>query len=473
MRLAIAKATDQVVENSVNLFVKFFFSVSVVCAFVLITPVTYACSCATGDPPSEFNRAKAVFIGRMLGGTEKLSVKDKSGKAYSIEAGTVRFEVEESFKGDVSGRIHIEIASMKGTSCGPYGLSKGARYLVYAYVGEPDTNTLYSGVCTRTQVVAGREVKEDLNFLRNLPPPGTGGNLRGRVWADLRAGGATPLPNLKISISGPDSQALTAITDEHGHFEIKFLKPGKYTVRPKFPENYYSDHDTEDVTINDRGTADVGFEAYINGSVRGRLVDADGNGFNSGFLHLVAGKKSVYGHSIGEHGIFEVEGVPPDEYLLYIEMESRDYKKNQYFYYPGTFKREEATPITVGLGEKMQDLQFVLPDKFRVRTIEGQVTWKDGKPAANVEVMLLCPQSREPDGFSIEFSPTRATTDDSGNFKLEGFTGETYWIEARASSESALANGFHSPSQKIAVSENIKNISLTLSEKGYFGGCPD
>src|SRR6266849_9535834 len=442
---------------------KILFNLIVICLFVLISPTAYACSCATGDPPFEFNRAKAIFIGRMLGGTEKLSVKDESGKAYSVEAGTVRFAVEESFKGELVGQIPIEIARMKGTSCGPYGLKKGARYLVYAYLGQ-DSNVLYSGVCTRTELVSSRTTKEDLDFLRNLPPPGTGGNLRGRIWADLRAGGATPLPNLKVDIRGPGEQVLTAFTNERGDFEVKLLKPGTYRITPELPENYFTKHQFQEVVVNDRGTADVGFEAYINGSVQGRVVDREGNGFNSVFLHLKATEKSTYAHSIGENGLFEAEGVPPGEYYLYIEMQNRDYKKNENFYYPGTLKREEATVIKVGLGEKIEGLQFVLPDKYLIHTIDGQITWKDGSPAAKVEVMLLCPAGSATDGFAIEFMPPTTTTDDQGHFTLQAFTGETYWIEARGSRENSSGEtiAFHSPSKKIVFSDSLKLFSLVL-----------
>lgn len=117
----------------------------------LIPSGVYACSCATCDPPFEFNRARAVFIGQMLGGTEKLSVKDRGGKSYAIEAGAVRFAVEESFKGKVAGEITIEIASMDGTSCGPYGLKRDEHYLVYAYSSDKDEKSLYSGACAQEQ----------------------------------------------------------------------------------------------------------------------------------------------------------------------------------------------------------------------------------------------------------------------------------------------------------------------------------
>jgi hypothetical protein len=450
------------------------FSVTIIFLLILISPAAYACSCATGNPPFEFNRAKAVFVGRMLGGTEKLTGKEDNGKPYAIEAGAVRFRVEETFKGDVAEVTTAQIDSMKGTSCGPYGLKRGGRYLVYGYAGKDDDNTLYTGVCTRTGEMGSSYVKEDLNFLRNLPPPGTDGHLRGRIWADLRAGGATPLPNVKISIQGQGGTVLTVLSDERGEFTAHFLKPGKYRVQPEFPENYYSEHEFEEVTVEDRGTAAVGFEAYIKGTVLGRVVDADGRPFNSMFLHFVGGNKRLYGHSTGESGAFHVDGVPPGEYVLYVELQNKDYNKNRNLYYPGTLNRDEATVITVGLGAKVEGLQFVLPDAYKVRSIGGRVLWKDGTPAAGVEVMLLCPKGS--DEFAIEFGPTTTTTDDLGNFQLEGLANEAYRLEARGNRERKKDEfvALHSPDRQIVLREDLKNIELVLSENGLFGsGCPE
>ena len=72
-----------------------------------------------------------------------------------------------------------------------------------------------------------------------------------------------------------------------------------------------------------------------------------------------------------------------------------------------------------------------MPDGFAIRTIGGQVVWEDGKPASGVEVMLLCPRSAKEDGFAVEFGPTSTVTNELGQFQIEGFSGEVYWIEAR------------------------------------------
>src|SRR5262249_18122914 len=214
--------------------------------------------------------------------------------------------------------------------------------------------------------------------------------------------------------------------------------------------------------------------AYINGGVAGRIVDKDGQSFNWIFLHLASDGKSVYGHSTGLNGGFAVSGVPPGNYILYIELQGSDHKSNKKWDYPGTFERAEAAVIEVGLAEKVEGLEFPLPGEYKVSTIEGQVTWEDGQPAANVEVMLLCPRSAKQDGFVVEFGPPTVRTDDLGRFQMEGFTNEVYWIEARGSKKDAKKDAMvevHSQSRRIAPTEGLRGIKLVLSEKGFSGGC--
>lgn len=442
--------------------------------FLFLTPSTsFACSCATGEPAYEFNRARMVFIGRMRGGTEKWVEKDKAGKSHSLEAGDVLFAVEEVFKGKEANEVTIGISSNKGTSCGPYGLKRGERYLVYAYASEQDEKQLYTGVCTRTTAVSSKYAKVDLDFLRNLPPAGVGGNLKGRIWADLKAGGgATPMRDVRVKIISSDEQVITAFTDGEGEFLVKQLKPGKYRVEPDFPLNYMSENKSAEVNVDDRGTASVGFEVYIDGRVAGRALDSEGNTFNSIFLHLVEGERDVYGHSTGEDGGFDVKGVPPGQYLLHINLENAKYEAKPY-YYPGTFEREKAEKIRVGLGEQIEGLEFRLPPSFLVRTIEGEVVWSDGTPAANVDVMLICAKSNEQTGFKITTFPETVKTDDKGQFRLEILTSETYWLEARGVKEKKKGEGIpmHSPGVKISASENVKNLKLSISREGFAGDC--
>lgn len=451
------------------------FLVIVAFCFFLIPSRAFACVCGSSDPPAEFKRAKAIFIGEMLGGTEKFSDKDEDGKTSVSEAGAVRFTVEEVFKGNVINVTTIQIPSHAGTSCGTYGLTRGERYLVYAYGDENDA-LLYTGVCTRTKPTNSPYANQDLDFLRNLPPAGTGGNLRGRVSADLKVAGITWLSDVKVNIKNADNEVVTVRTDQEGKFEVRKLKPGKYTVEPEFPANYLPANKSAEVFIEDRGTADVGFGAVLDSRVGVRVVDRDGQGFDDAFIQFEGGEKEhISGHSLGENGAFEIVGAPPGEYLLYIEMQAEDYEKNRKYYYPGTFKLDDAMPIKVGLGERIEGLEFVLPEEFKVRTVEGQVTWPDGKPAVDVEVMLGCRRNSRKNGLAVEYMPTRTRTDEQGHFLLEGFSSEIYWLQAWGSKDNGGKGKieFHPSRRNLVLSENLKNLKLILSEEGSWEDCDE
>lgn len=441
------------------------------CLFLLPSTIL-ACSCLSLGPAYAFNEAKVVFIGRMLGGTEKFSVKDEAGRMSKIEAGQVRFSVEETFKGSNAEELTIQVDSHLGTSCGIYGLKRGERYVVYAYGSHTDEKGLSTGVCTRTISTTSEYAKEDLNFLRNLPPPGTGGEVHGSIWVDLKDNKQPPmLSDVGVKIIGPDGQTVTVFTDKKGEFTAKQLKAGKYKVEPEFPPNYTSEKKFEEVIIEDRGSALVGFGTLIDGRVAGRAFDTEGNNFNFIWLSLVGEGRQVSGFSTGEDGVFEIKGVPPGEYFLTLEMQNPgDTQKNKLYYYPGTFDREKAAKIRVGLGARVADLEFPLPAESLVRTIEGEVVWDDGAPAADVDVHLLCPRSTTSNGSIIEFNPTGARTDKEGRFRLEGFTSETYWIQARGvkANENVAKN---SPSLKLSINQNVKNLKLTLSKTAGFGEC--
>jgi len=112
----------------------------------------------------------------MLGGTQRFSVKDDDGTMSAIEAGQVRFSVEEIFKGSNAEELTIQVDSHAGTSCGLYGLSRGERYVVYAYAYNPDDKLLSTegrfrleGFTSETYWIQARGSKANENVAKNSP----------------------------------------------------------------------------------------------------------------------------------------------------------------------------------------------------------------------------------------------------------------------------------------------------------------
>ena len=442
--------------------------------FLLVLPKpAFSCSCAQRSPCEAFGSATAVFVARMVSGTEKVERTDSNG-GRSIKAGTVRFDVEETFKGVIGTEVYLSVSSNKGTSCGPYGLIRGERYLIYAF-GSPEK--MSTGACTRTNLVPNAD--EDMTFLRQLPETGSGGRLYGSVWADKKDGHATSLTGVTLIVRGDGGQEFKPRTNDQGEFELAHLKPGKYEVEVVWPEHYESDRSTEEVTVSDRGCTAVGFEGKLNGHLRGTVFDSHRRPA-SVMLHLLPFDSSdelraITGFS-HQDGSFNIRGIPPGRYLLFFALLSDGWKNNQKYFYPGVKARAEASVIKIGLGEDISDYDFQLPLEYSVQTVEGFVVWPDGSPAAEVEVMLLCPQSPLPQGLNVEFGPPRTRTDERGIFRLQGFKGHSYSIEARA--EKAAPSGLtrselHSPSQQLLLKEDLRNVKLVISEKGFTGGCSE
>jgi hypothetical protein len=431
-----------------------------------------ACSCAMTAPCSSFGEASAVFIGVMMSGSEKVEIKT-TNKSALYEAGTVRFQIEECFKGNLKGEISVSIDSHINTSCGPYALIRGEKYLVYAY---GSLNNLSTGVCTRTSLLTNADITEDLNFLRNLPPVGSGGTLSGNIWSAVKEE-TEPMAGIQVLIKDSKGQVVgNVMTDKEGEFKLEKLPAGKYKVEPIFPRHYADYQQNKMVTVPDRGCVEVGFETKIDGRISGRVFDSKGRPASvpirlepveptgnldteSGFSHL--------------DGQFEIKGISPGEYYLFFELNPWSKNRGKYFY-PGTKNKEQAAVIKLETGQQLKDIQFAVPPEFIVQTIEGQVVWADGTPAKNVTVWLLCPTNLDPKGSILEFSPPILLTDKQGRFKFLGFKGITYWLEARSDNPSAPSERDgqkHSAPMKLTLEKDLANLKVVLDQEGFSTGC--
>lgn len=213
----------------------------------LLSTGTYGCSCIGGDPAAAFNRAKAVFIGQMISGSEKVSqdaIKEIKRRTHILdpqfwktvsegEAGNVNFAVKKVFKGNIKDEVQVEIHSDTdiGVGCGFYHLLRGEQYLVYAY-GE-DGDSLSSGSCTRTSSINNPATKnEDLKFLEHLPLKGSGGNIRGSIKKES-AINEQLIPftqRITVNVISADNRVIKVKSDKNGQFKAEKIKPGTYTV---------------------------------------------------------------------------------------------------------------------------------------------------------------------------------------------------------------------------------------------------
>lgn len=430
-----------------------------------------ACSCATPSPCEAFGNASAVFIGRAISGSNKLSRKNSKGEVVEQETGTVIFSVEQSFKGVGGPHISIQIVPI----CAPIGFIIGERYLLYAYESR---GTLTTSSCDRTRAADAEYAKEDLEFLRNLPKEGVGGRLYGQIGLEKGGEKPAPLAGITVIAESETHQQFTAVTDERGHYEFSGLKPGKYQVTPLLPEHHEVYEPEREISVSDRGCASNNYWAKIDGVVSGRIVDSGGRTAPA-LLQLVAvgnERQSFLGYA-EKDGEFEIDELPPGRYLLYVEIVSAypdTLKKSKIepFYYPGVFEREKAKIIELGMGEKQDAYDFTLPEKLKVQTITGVIQYPDGRPAANAAIILSIPDKTTPGIYRTdEDGGGRIETDESGRFEIHAFKGNTYQLEAQEEHRVAIGakrRQLYSEPKVIKLNGDVKDVKLVLTSSTSF-----
>lgn len=355
-----------------------------------------ACSCVPERPVCEgFGGASAVFVGRVVGSAERKESEDQNGRKTTYDVGTIYFAVEETFSG-VRGKRRVEIHSgTGGGDCGFWFL-RGQRYLVYADAS--DKGRLHTNICTRTRPLS--EAAEDLAFLRDLPPAGTGARIYGIVarpaYTQDKPEEAKDegIPGIKVIVTGPSGRR-ELFTDAEGRYEISNLKAGVYKIDADLPPQYHRDElSNYKRRVYDRGCASADFPAIPNGVVAGRVLTAEGETVEKPDVVLLRadatgtlglGDEVGASHENHAEGRFEIGQVPPGEYVLGINLTGSPKVEFPYppTYFPGVTQRSEATVIKLGLGEKVSDLLLRLPPPLSRGSVSGVVVWPDGaRPSA-------------------------------------------------------------------------------------------
>jgi hypothetical protein len=360
-----------------------------------------ACSCARPPLPCEaYGRASAVFLGLVVDSVQQKSV-DRDGVTTVYDVGTIRFAVQESFKGITTREVEIH-SGTGGGDCG-YWFLRGQVYLVYAYKDSED-GKLWTNICTRTSLRP--DAGDDLKFLHGLNSAKPGATLFGvlrRILGDPYHGPfrqAGPMSDIRIIIEG-DPGRFETVTNAQGEYTLSGLPPGKYDARPVLPENLgvIAQHDTVDrfgsysghakMELANLSCAEMSFRVQSNGVISGQIKDQEGKAIKDLKVDLVKSDdpKKDWAAWTDENGHYEFHMVQPDAYLLGVNLSWVPSKDTPY---PRTFfkatgvqatnNQSEATVIVVGDGTRLQGYDLMLPPRFTERTVEGTVLWPDGSP---------------------------------------------------------------------------------------------
>jgi len=445
--------------------------------FVLLTLALFAafaggvlaCSCYEQSPVCEaYGDAKAVFVGEVVEGQSPERMSD----LRSLGTGQRPFvlNVKEAFLGPKTGsKISVFTGSGFG-DCG-FPFQKGETYLLYAYESK---GVLTTSICTRSAHIS-RVNNEDFEFLRNLKEYPEGARLFGKV--DLYAKSSfekdyiEAAKNLRIdvtSLSVPPKR-YRLYTDKSGKYELLGLAAGRYRITPRLPKHVESDElDDEyfEFELNNKGCYKQDFTLKNESEVGVKVIDAEGNPVKNIWVEFVPLSVTVRPENvfiIKEFGVTNPQGglyefnLPPGSYTVsvnYFHAPNKEYPYPATFL-PGTMDRSKAQVIEIKPGVEIRNLVIQLPQKLASFAVTGEVHWPDGTPASNVEIFL---EDESNKGFCVDGCDQM--TSQNGSYKLFGYKGQRYRIEARIGDGDSRRTAESLPFQ---LDRNISIPKLVLS----------
>jgi hypothetical protein len=397
-----------------------------------------ACSCAGGGAPcSELGRSAAVFVGTPI------SVKVKEPPATrgiddpdGWTPVTFTFAVDQSFLGIQDREIEVS-TGRGGGDCG-YQFKLGTRYVVYAY--RLSTNRLGTSICSRT--VELDRAQEDIEFLRSLGSRKPGVSISGRVLRQL-ANVATgnpatvgPMAGMTLLVEG-ESERKEVLTDDEGRYSLAGLSPGKFRIKLSLPDELFTYKPEQEITVADRGCANVSYQVIDNGRLSGTLLGPDGQPAAKIDVALMDAEHPNVTESWGrasrtdENGRYSFSALPPGKFLLAVNFKRYPQPDDPTgafprTYYPGVADIAKAEVISMGAGENLLDRNFHLPTRRAPSVIRGKVVWNDGTPVMKAGISF-----REV-SYHDSQSNYGIDADEQGYFTINGYIGQTFIIEVRS-----------------------------------------
>jgi hypothetical protein len=433
----------------------------------LVTPVANACSCIGPRTACEaYGTAAAVFVGTAVRTGKAEPLKDKS-ESYG-EPVVVKFAVEQSYLGVDGTEVEV-FTGYGGGDCG-YEFKVGERYLVYAY---RDRIRLNTGICTRTKPFA--KAAEDLAFLGNLSSATAGATIQGQIVL-AAAPKNDPLPissDIVVVVEG-DKVRQELRVDKFGNYRIGGLPPGKFKVTLKLPKAFTVHQAEQEISVADRGCGAVNYYITENGAVSGRVFDSDGEPVPGIWLSLVDPDSDpktgdVNSARTDNEGRFSFSPVRAGRYLIAVN--NRRYPDPNdpgiaYLpaFYPGVTDKPQAEVITVGVGEKLADLNIRMPPRRPAGVIKGLIVKADGSPIPSAALIVMDITGGVPRillGVQV---------DEQGRFTIKGYIGQVFAVQGGPSGPKS-ANGappipiVSSVPQRIAIERATQTIKLVVPER--------
>jgi hypothetical protein len=439
----------------------------VVIVILLASPTANACSCGGGGAPCEsFGTSSAVFAGTVIAVREKPLPKKIDGNDLDwLPRFGYKFSVQQAYSGVAGTEVEVYTGS-GGGDCG-YPFKVGQRYLVYAHLYN---ERLTTGICTRTRPFS--QATEDLAFLDTLSSAGPGVTIHGLITRPDAKPDDPANSDISVVIEG-ESQRKEVRPNADGAFTVSGLPAGKYKATINLPDALTTWRNESEVTVTDRGCAGVGWYVTDNGRVNGRVINADGEPVPKILVSLVQPgsdprENQVKLERTDDEGNFKFSAVPRGRYLIAVNHnrfpELKDPTKGYPpTFYPGVTDQANAQAITVGPGEKLNDLLVRVPSKRAPSVVKISVVWSDGTPVPKAAIGIADVT------LDTDFVSYSANADENGQHTIEGYIGEILVIHAQSDQPSVSVNGRYqqmerSEKVRITLERPTENVRVVITK---------
>ena len=189
-----------------------------------------------------------------------------------------------------------------------------------------------------------------------------------------------------VTITG-NGKTYKTRTDKNGIYKVSDVPPGRYEINAgKVPGFKMVGLPAScEIKAGEHFQKNVGMT--IDNTISGRVADARGAVLDQISVYLVRANLApppdlARSESTDPFGAFTFSGVSAGRYVLAVNYSEAPTPEEPFrtFYYPGTFKREEALEITVAPGTELRNIDLTSPEILDVINIRGTLMNDAGEP---------------------------------------------------------------------------------------------
>ena len=261
--------------------------------------------------------------------------------------------------------------------------------------------------------------------------------------------------NRIVSETGGTSSPISTDTDAEGNFSFS-LAPGTYRFwveHSGFARQVYgalspAGEGTTLTVAAGQKLSQITFRLVPQGAIAGRIVDEDGDPIQSAGIQVLRFSYandhrqlvSVSGASSNDRGEYRIFGLPAGRYLLQATVPntpmSKPYESGALVpevqdsyaasYYPGVIDVDAASPVSLGEGGDLEDINFQVR-KVRTVSLRGRLASPEKPSSSQIQVVL----AHNENGVASYIDRASASVDSAtGRFEVRGVAPGSYLLVA-------------------------------------------